>query len=285
MGKWLVKPPRPVLQRGHPLARGLILAVPMWERAGRVFPNNNASVYDQVYGLPGTFDTDGVTYPTWTVGQLGHAVDFDAAENDRIDFGSHARLQVQQHSFAMWIKLAAAAATGGLISRQNIVSDGWEWEVQGGVLAYAYFDGAVRGWYLGTGAVPVGSWALVAGVWRQAAGAVDFYIDGKLDASVATTTGTITHNAGRSMFLGSRQGGANWVGQVGAAWLWNRCLTATEVRGLFHDPWGMYRQRFMAQSDPFGLMSGLGLAPAAAVAQRLQRDNIIAEWWRRRAFR
>ena len=266
-----IKPYRPVLQRGHPLARGLVLALPFWERGG-------VTVRDEAIRQPGTFTATGCS---WVQSQLGPAVRLDGSAG-AIEWPEppNSETDLNTGTVAGWFRTSSpGAGYRGLFVKQ---------------LAYGLFivDSVLTAYDWGPDNTPRstgvnvadGFWHHTAFVFRSGvAGGSAIYIDGKL---VLSTSITISSHA-NGFAIGSGDNPATIQllnGDIGGSTLHNRALIPAEIASLYLDPWGMYRPNFITQSDPFGLMGGLGPA-AAAVAQRLQRDNIIAEWWRRRAFR
>ncbi len=61
--------------------------------------------------------------------------------------------------------------------------------------------------------------------------AVRIYVDGVLKQSKPSTTAIKATNG--ELFIGSAGGGFNWVGTIDEVRIWNRALTANEVKQVY----------------------------------------------------
>ncbi len=257
----LLKPPAgQTLVPAGALANGLILALLLREGGGFAVADLTNPV------LIGSLD---ITHCSWPgVGGVngGPAVAFDGnTAATGINFGSAALFQVQTHSWSCWAYSTDfsgfATSPKELFSRSaDITAAGYEWSVGSNgttaTLGFAYFDGAIQGWYAGTQVLTTGRWYHLAATW--APGTVRFYVNGLPDASAATTSGTITHVSDN--FLIGSQGSVNqnqtWQGRIDHFLLWNRVLLADEVQGLYERQWSA----LFGRSSPRPLVGTSGAA-------------------------
>jgi hypothetical protein len=114
-------------------------------------------------------------------------------------------------TFTSWVNRVSAVAGAILSKADDITAHGYEFELCGvaGFPCYAYFNGALQGFYTGTTGVGTGAWHQVSMVW--AAGNVRFYVDGAQTDSIVTAGGTITYSAD-SFLVGAQIQGPVWVG-------------------------------------------------------------------------
>lgn len=253
MATYRAKPPKgALLNRADPLAKGLAGAWLFSEGAG-------LSVRDSAGSNHGTL-TNG---PTWGSGPYGKLLTFDAS-NDYISIPARTELlPTTAVTFAAIVRLnaavdfrciAAAMTSYGNYGWNFMVSSTgflrWEVDTTGGIVTLN-----------GTTSI-VGSHALVAGTYDGANTRV--YRDGKQENSSALT-GTIDYGSPPTFVIGVRfpsEALYYWNGTQTAAWLWNRALTARDMRDLAADPFRMFRRRQV-------------LAPAAAPAGGNRRRRII----------
>ncbi len=232
------------VNRAHPLNQGRLgwwLALPDYFGGIRV---------PDLLGMHlGTFTTGAATkwrYAATT--RPGGLVDFASdlpSQATGINCGTSPYLQVQAHSWTAWIYFdpgtGVPANTAEILSRAAAdISKGYEWGTKDSGsntfhLSYAYNDGGIRGWYEDTTAMSRGTWYHVGATWNQAAGSVRFFINGVFTHAVATTTGTIGHNATDPFSIGYQ--GANnsgWSGRLDDVQLWGRVLTDAEIGAVYN---------------------------------------------------
>ena len=79
---------------------------------------------------------------------------------------------------------------------------------------------------------------------------IKLYIDGKLEASAASTTGINTQSNGFK--IGDRSG-ANWVGNIGRVSVWKNALTEGQIRNMLFMDWTtMAADNYDGSSNPNG---------------------------------
>lgn len=98
----------------------------------------------------------------------------------------------------------------------------------------------------GTDRQTTGAVASPAIGWHELAGTYDgtvqrFYVDGALAASMAVT-GVLSYNA-TPLIFGALDvaGNQSYIGEQAHVALWNRALSAAEVRGFYSDPYALFR--------------------------------------------
>jgi hypothetical protein len=221
------------LNRGHPLANGLVLAMPFYEQAG-------STVYDlSGQGNHGDFNGD----PTWINTPFGGGIDFDGTD-DYIEMPESQSLDVtgDKITVSVWVRFDSIGNIGIITKRDAFNSDN----------AYNIFidsaghfnftlthDGSTR-------IVAEYSTTSVVRVWYFAVGVYDgsnvhIYINADLKDSTPTT-GNI-YNSSIPLRIGSiNDPPASFLnGIVDNAMIWNRALSQIEISQLYHDPFCMFR--------------------------------------------
>ena len=131
-----------------------------------------------------------------------------------------------------WFKATTDANYRAIFSR------GTAWGT-GNIYLYMNSDGNIQFSMHDLGATVTSTTAgLADGKWHHAAATYDqtnlkLYIDGKLEATFASTAGLNTQTGGFK--IGDRSG-ANWEGQIGRVSIWDAALTEAQIREmLFYD--------------------------------------------------
>lgn len=262
------KPPFPVLNRGHPLAPGLILALPFHEGSG-------PSVNDvSGRGRNGTINSGTV----WGGGQSGWALLFNTSTGS---VSLPSTLSVgPPFTAAMSVYRTASTGVNGQ-AFVNLEAGANSWCIGLGL------DGSssnAHGFEKG-GVVDITSAVTcVANVWERVVWVVGtdnkplLYVNGALKFS--STNGTAFTSTARSNLLGS--GGAGFAGRFGglldAVYLWDHALTLAEVETDYADSFALFRRsarRFTASVTPY--------QPYLPIPQRFDPlpSNDISAWQRR----
>jgi hypothetical protein len=229
MPRYPLKPRRPVLQRSHPLARGLVLALPLWERGG-LGPKDLACT------VTGT-----VSGATWTRGSIGPGLDFAGGTNgvnlqdlSTWDFGSG------NFTLSAWVSLTNGASGAQMIlARDNDGTPFYSLQTNGGNARLQYRDTAGN---LLTVSSPEnindGLPHRITGVRRGLT--AELYVDGRLRAT-GTAGAMGDTNAGTALWLGRRAAsGLPFIGQVYEARIHSRALPGGLIRWQHCDPWSLY---------------------------------------------
>lgn len=173
----------------------------------------------------------------WIPGKYGSAGKFVDTSTQFVTTGTGSTLQLQSQTLSAWIYLDSSVSntTPIIFSRSDtIVSGGYEWAVRNAtstpILGFAYYDGAVRGWYTDpTNTVPTNQWVHIGGVWDQTAGTVTFYVNGNASSAVSTTTGTITHISGDTARIGYQPNNNYWRGYIDHVRVYNYARTPAQI--------------------------------------------------------
>lgn len=235
-----IKPHRPVLQRGHPSARGLVLALPFWERGG-------ATVQDEVRQLPVAL----VSNPTRTTGQFGPQVSVSGGSH--ISVTDHPVLDVPgSATIALWVRPSTTTALDVLAAR-------WKDSAGDNKRAFALalnddtgvirFDTSDTGSFVAgnkatsANALQDGIWAHVVAVHNAAGLTNTIYLNGVQDGQATGVSAglfatDIPLQIGAADFGGTLESAAADFADVR---FWSRALPPAEVLSLYLDPWAMYR--------------------------------------------
>ena len=171
-------------------------------------------------------------------GRLGQGLRFDAS-NDYIDAGSPANLNFGTGSFSMstWVKTNAVGASKMAVSKSDTDA------VATGIGYKIYLGNAGRNWTFGvwdgshnlvpsyTSTVQANRWYHVVGVYNSVSKTASIYIDGIFRNSSTNVNFTSTDIA-NSLYMG-RGAGLYWNGSLDDVRLYNRALSAAEVKKLY----------------------------------------------------
>ncbi len=233
--QWTQKPPLSVqLARGHALANGLIFAALLNEGGGikaRDLVALAGSQMDGTLSSGATWGSDGVA--------------FDGTANARLACGS----AMQTFGTGNFSVFAIAQETLGQTNEGDIVSRGtptfthvWDLTFSGtapvGAIQFQLYDGANN--MLATGAADLRGtgWHSFGAVKQPSgAGGLTVYTDGVQVANLATYT-IGTYDGSDALMIGRKDGLATGLGGgVRVVYIWNRALTAGEVRTLHEAPY------------------------------------------------
>ena len=255
-----VKPTNPVINRSHPLARGLVGA---W-----TFQDGGGSVLRDVsgHGHDGTLtNMDPAT--DWVTSRYGGALDFDGV-NDYVDCGAGDHLN--RVSVAVWCTPASG-------SRGDIAG---VWGSGNSIREFILLKGTVAdrfALYVTDGSSfpnAVSSTAIVAGREYFVVGTYDgsnvsIFVDGSLEAS--TSSSLSVQNTSEPMKIGA-SADANFDGGLSAVFMWNRAISANEVADLYTRPFELYEPAIGTQERYYERVA-LGAAGQPAFKRWSQRSN------------
>jgi hypothetical protein len=265
----LVKPPSPVLQRGHPLAKGLVAAWPFFEGGG-------GSLND----LSGNRNTGILTNgPAWTGGQFGSALLFTAASSQSVIVPNSASFNFATLTLSAWFRTTTTGADQDLLRQDGNPSGtrNWGFRVSSGnnLQAFTIFGGVPI--LTSAATVTDGKWHHGVLILKQNGGNTDLtlYLDGQ---SVATGTATaLNPTPTQSVYIGYSEWAEPFNGSIDAVSFYNRALSAAEVEQLYFDPFVIYRtrSRWWESLTPTYYFPGKS-AIVKPVSPVLQRDNPLA---------
>lgn len=254
-----VKPRRPVLNWGHPLARGLIGAWPLAERGGTMTQDLCRSATgrtDPAAYVPGTL-RNMEPASDWIVSGPGPCLRFYGASTgnynteEQVHCGNVCdRTGTLPWTLAVWFRvifggsafyfLAGRGASTGLAANREL---GLFYNGNGSTntLFFNRHDG------LGGSETLTSVSAYARDAWHHAVLTYDsatmrLYVNGRFDNSVASTRSVL----GTDYFMignWTQGGGTSYplYGDIADVRVWSRPLTAREVASLYARPWDMYR--------------------------------------------
>lgn len=214
---------------GHPLA----------PRAGCWVINEGAGqIIDLVARNNGTLGSAA----TWTATTQRAAIDFPGGATATIDLGT-AGPSLQAHTVTLAVIFTTLPLGSGslILARSSLGTDGWRYSFEStGQLGLAYNDGGIRGTYVDSGAgLSAITPYIYTAAWRQTDGAVDFYLNGALRSSIATTTGTIINDPARQFTIGD----TFMRGTVASVYIHDRPIAAAEALWLATEPYAFLRPK------------------------------------------
>jgi len=231
-----------MLDRAHPLARGLVGWWPMNEGGGTrvndISGNNNAGAFSGI--------TQGST-SGWAGGFNGRAVMFDGTD-DAVAIPTAAPLQITGAiSVCGWVNIPALSGYYIMAEKGPAYPNPYAIVTEpGGTVEWLRGNGASQSYVISTGAISAGVWQFIVGTWAD--GVFRIYLNGRFDNS-ASASPTCTDD-GQALYIGMRRDAAAAMpGRIAHVRLYNRALLAAEVAQLYAEPlagaktppkWGRY---------------------------------------------
>ena len=263
MAPTITKPPRgAVLDRAHPLSRGLIGCWLLNEGTG-------SKLHDLSGGNnTGTFQNmDPQT--DWVGGRDGFALDFDGV-NDFVQWPATTKLiptATNHVSCLIWIYLNVnpSGDFGGLVMG---ISNAHLYHL--GVNNLEKIDWRVKDASIQAGSITVGKWTQLAGTnGGIGEDEVDAYIDG-VRVGTASSSGAMP-DSGEQLVLGRRVlGDARFIdAKFGLAMIWNRQISQADIISMRANPYQMFRTE--ASPGIFGAPAAAGLSIPVAMQSYSKR--------------
>lgn len=220
-----VKPQRPVINWRHPLTRGLVFDLPLWEGSG----NPKELVGKQTGTLNGGLG--------WSKNLVGKSLNWTGSHY--INFSSYSSYQPNKpFSYFAVINPVADGTNPRAIRGDGTAANGPEFRIETNDKLGLIKQNVIN---IGssTGTITNGVINTV-GVTYDASGNYVFYINGKKD-SFGTNNQTLTVTAN---YIGEQTGGTPeyFKGHIFCFRTWNRILTPKEYATLHSNPWVIYSQ-------------------------------------------
>ena len=257
-----VKPQNPVVNRSHPLAKGLAAALPMQDGGGGILRDVSGHGRDAALYLYG-----GVPVPQFKQTPYGGGIDPSAKAP-----GMDMYMFVGQlgRTVSVLFKADSLQANYSFGSYGPGWTNRWYMQLQS--------DGTIDTRIGSAGAVTssigysVGEWIHYVVTYDGAY--ANAYINGVLGSSQANST-LVGDVAGRPTIGGFNEAGYVLDGVIADVRIWNRGLKASEVAALYQDPWDLYRParpvRDMYRAKP-------GIAVKSKGNKLLQTSRNFSMW-------
>lgn len=252
---WTKPPLGSVLNRGHPLAHGQILHLPLNGGGGSKIVNigDGPGVASLTSGTSGGDQMAAIGSPSWKIGKFGQDITLDGS-TQYIDGGGYFKANfttTDKFSGAAWINLSSVAQVVSAIIDRATDNHGWSFNTlhratlkSTSVCFYASNTAGTNYIEANCGAVLSANVLYFVGFSYDGsgtAGGIKLYLNGRLQ------TATITNNTNpnpisgtaRRLFVGGRNTTPASALLPGTLWgvrLWARMVTATEFMWLFKEP-------------------------------------------------
>ncbi len=231
----------------HPLMQG---CVGMW-----LF---NAGAGSRITNLADpTGNSDGIASGglVWSGSPRGGAMAFDGVD-DYVDVGDiNATESIDSLSIGAWIKFSSLPSTiGRIVNKINAPGSAYNsWSLY--ILKSTYTPQFLVVNAEGSSVIASADTALNDGNWHYVVGVYNganllLYVDGKIDSTPVAQTGLIANNSysvklGKDNVVSGACGGTACLfnGLIDDVHIYNRALSADEVRQLYSDPYQMFRKR------------------------------------------
>lgn len=243
------KPVTPVLQRGHPLARGLVAAFPFADSWGS--GTNHSSAAPGIIANPTSLtdysgngnNATAFNNPPWLAGAFGSCVEYGVifSTEYHIIQSSPSMNITGPISIAVWLATVNAGRGVLLGGYQNgSPYPGYALDVNQTANDVGYWYGGASWSLIPTGAtIADGNWHFVA-VTVDGGNTQTMYWDGQ-PVGTASVSAPASYNGVR--WVGSDVGNfAQYFGLMDALLIYNRAISAAEVKQLYADPFIIYRK-------------------------------------------
>jgi hypothetical protein len=225
----IIKPRVPRLQRGHPLARGLLTYLPMCEGSG-------PALADAAGRNPGTLSATGVT---WSASPCGPALDFDGGTSSVVT-GTSLMGGLTDATWAVRVyqRSTGGSGFGAWLNSNTGYTGGFFVGVNNGDSAQAYIGNAQV--VTAAGTFFRDRWHDVAVVFRGST-SLGIYIDGRLSNTSTTSieTNVLAHTGYRLGNDTSESLPASC--KIDRVAFYNRALSAGELARIAADPFALVR--------------------------------------------
>lgn len=270
-----LKPIRGILIRSsHPLARGLAGCWLLGEGTGQMVADIGP------YRQHGSFHGGS---PLWKPGQHGSCLEFDGTDKC-IDCGSGkfgwdftnelSIVALANHSASQTNTVFCRSRYSRPIKLYGLVNGGFAFQVRADVSQIMSSTS--------THATDGSEWVHVAGTWRPNDG--HLYINGVQEAYNTAIGGTLAVLDDMPVGIGGVYEGATyvgcWNGGIEYVFIYNRALSAEEIRWLYRKPFAMFNRSISSAPvhAPASFVSLAGFAGATSAASaRLESINSSAE--------
>jgi hypothetical protein len=164
----------------------------------------------------------------WVVNGGKYSLDLDGL-NDYIEFSHSASISFASNSamsIIAWIKLNASSGYRTIITKRVLSQANYELSLNNTSNQFGFFNGSI--FTVSSGAVTVGEWSQLACTVSSTSGA--YFLNGA--ASGTFSYGIGAANSG-NLFIGREPAAQFFNGQIDDIRIYNRALTAGEVRQLY----------------------------------------------------
>ncbi len=168
----------------------------------------------------------------WITGKAGNALDFDG-NDDYLDCGDNASLELPSLSIACWVRTAQSAAYRQIVCKNRDGSGDSYYFALNNLHPSVYLGGTSNpGWYETSGTITPGIWNHIAFTYDGSS--LVIYINGAVDQVVNSITGAVSGNPGRDLWIGSRDdiSSREFEGTLDEVRIYNRALSGIEVNQL-----------------------------------------------------
>lgn len=164
------------------------------------------------------------------------ARNFEASSNDHLDAGNPSALNLtgDEVTVSIWVRLESTSTEGKILAKWSDADGAFQYLLStdgGDKCQFAIFNGGTK--------IAVGTSTLVVGTWFHIAGTYDgsdvrVYCNGTEEDSTAATGNMSSKNTPVRIGAGSGGSGTEnpFDGDIGHAAIWERALTAGEIKSL-----------------------------------------------------
>lgn len=234
-----VKPNRPVINWGNPITKGIVFDVPLFENSG-------LGARDIVHNTRGTFGNS----PLWVTKQMGTGVGFTGSDADKIEYITQSRVNdIHKVTVETMAIMDASPGNGIRIMHKGGTSRRYFQNLEhdnGNMYCAADWSGSQGAWSFSAALITTGLPFHHIVTYDDSSTTNDpvVYLNGKTIAltEVVTPAGARNTDAA-TLNIGNSFGTTHsWKGTIFYVRMWDRCITATEARSLYTNPWQIYGQ-------------------------------------------
>ncbi len=166
---------------------------------------------------------------TWVTGKVGGALSFDGS-SDVVDVGDAYGSGAPSLSVSLWMKSSQSSGNKTLIGKYDNTVPGSSWMMWSSGTAIIFYTNPGSANLTGVANVFNDVWHHVVVTYNGVTKTI--YVDGALDNSVAYS-GALNSNT-TSVKIGSSVGIGDYLGQIDDVRIYNRVLSASEVKALYN---------------------------------------------------
>ncbi len=231
----IIKPTRGILlNKCHPLARGLVGYWPMLEGSGGKI--SDLSRNGNYGGLAGT--------APWSSGLFGSCIDYDGSSGrHKIDYNPVLFCSPYM-TVSFWAKsdVTNYSSSGYVVSMYDYAANKRVWAIainaSGDLWSVLTSANGINGYYTNSTLAVDTSWHFFTFVVNNSTKQWDMYVDGFF---YQTITAAVTYiDQGSFLTIGGLDGSNYFDGRIDNVAIWNRRLSANEIYGLYHEPFRLF---------------------------------------------
>lgn len=275
MSNWQKPPLGAQLNLNHRIARGLRGFWLINEGSGTTIVSDHSG--NSHHGVFGAGD------PTWATSQQGPCTyHVGGITNENITVGD---IECSAYTFAIWVQPSATISAGIIDQLEAFQIDNYIWAgvvfgpftsgLTNEVVAAGWTDGSRTGWEDGSASLAAETPHLIVFSWDEINSVYQIYVNGEaVPTTHDGTNGAVPLLNASAVLIGDSSGNNGFEGKILSAAIWDRSLSAEEIKEFYIDPYGM----FEIEQD-FALLASATQGPSASGDTYIKDNAGTLEFW------